>query len=181
LALVHGRRTSTDIQFHCFQENYMRTAQFALLLAAAILGACATVSTGIGYGTSRNNGSEEIRFEWRSRSSVEGTLTAIEPDGRTFTGSYFQITSETRIDRLHPLWIGWNNPWRGWRYWNAAPTPEFIRHYSGRVLANLVAADGARMRCRLRLQVPGDGMRGGAQGRCQAPDGRAIDASFPRS
>lgn len=159
----------------------MRTVKLALLLSAALLGACATVSTGTGSGTNRTSGSEEIQFEWRSRGNVEGTLTAIDPDGRTFTGPYFQITSETRVDRLHPIWAGWDNSWRGWRYWSAAPTPEFIRHYSGRVLANLVATDGTRMRCRLRLLAPSEGMRGGAQGRCQAPDGHRIDASFPRS
>jgi hypothetical protein len=178
---AHDGRIHTVFQFQHLKENCMRTVKFALVLSAALLSACATVSTGTGYGTNRSSGSKEIQFEWRSRNNLEGTLTAIQPDGRRFTGPYFQITSETRIDRLHPIWAGWDNPWLGWRHWSVEPSQEFIRHYSGRVLANLEASDGARMRCRLRLLTPSAGMRGGAEGRCQVPDGRRIDASFPRT
>jgi len=39
-------------------------------------------------------------------------------DGNTFTGQFFQITSDTTVDNLGPLWDGWGG-YGGrerWRY-----------------------------------------------------------------
>ena len=100
-----------------------------------------------------------------------------------FKGSYFQITRETRVDRLDPLWVGWGSSYRRstWRYWSAEPGPEFIKAYSGRVLANLHSAEGGHMRCHFTLISPQRGMAGGGAGRCQLSESnREINAEFPR-
>jgi hypothetical protein len=58
---------------------------------------------------------------------------------------------------------------------------EFIKEYSGRVLANLHSDTGNHMRCRFRLISPSRGMAGGGEGRCQLSEtGTEINAEFPR-
>jgi hypothetical protein len=111
-------------------------------------------------------------------------MTARLSDGQTYTGTYFQITSDTRVDELSPLWSGWDSPrwgsWWGvgpWRSWE--PTTGFVTTYSGRVVANLEGPNGTHMRCRLDLISPASGMAGGGQGRCQLPSGDTIDTRFP--
>ncbi|AKH18703.1 hypothetical protein SUS17_3133 [Sphingomonas sp. S17] len=115
---------------------------------------------------------------WKSSGARSGTMTANLSTGATYAGPFFQITSETTIEELGPLWTGWGNRWRwrGWAYWG--PTQSTLTHYSGRVLANLGGPDG-QMRCHFRLMRPGAGMAGGGQGRCQLPSGTIIDATFP--
>ncbi|MGB8327289.1 MAG: hypothetical protein WCE48_06890, partial [Steroidobacteraceae bacterium] len=127
-----------------------------LLLAIAAAAGCKT--TGAGYGTVRNGDQTRVTFEWHSSDDVSGKMSATFPDGRSFTGEYFQITSDMRVDRLAPLWGGWSPGWRGWRQWTAEPGPDFVKYYSGRVLANLSAVDGEHMRCRFRLVHPASGM-----------------------
>jgi hypothetical protein len=108
-------------------------------------------------------------------------MTATESDGKTYTGQFFQITSDTTVDTLGPLWAGWGPGWRrgGWYDWNAGP--EFVTHYSGRVVANLATPDGTHMRCKFQLVHPSDGMAGGGRGECQMPGGNSIDATFPHA
>jgi hypothetical protein len=106
-------------------------------------------------------------------------MTAMLDTGTTYTGMYFQINGETRVDDLGPLWIGWARPWAAWPYWEGAPSPRFITYYSGRVVANLDGPDGTHMRCRFQLFRPAAGMAGGGQGQCQLPNGTTIDTSFP--
>ena len=161
----------------------MRACRLSLalaLLATLFVSGCRT--TGAGYGTLQNSadGADiRVSFDWRSTDSVSGTMTATFSDGRSFTGQYFQITSDTRIDHLGPLWHEWSPAWRGWRYWYRDPGPQLVKHYSGRVLANLGSTDGERMRCRFRLIRPASGMSGGGEGTCQLPDGNTIYATFP--
>jgi hypothetical protein len=41
-------------------------------------------------------------------------------------------------DSVGPLWYGWGPGWGyggGRDYWGAYPTPDFITHYTGRVVA----------------------------------------------
>jgi hypothetical protein len=145
------------------------------LLAVAAAG-CATMGTGTG---STPSGADPVTFSWSSPDAIKGKMDATLADGRTYSGQYFQITKETTVDTLEPLWIGWNGYGRfgPWHDWNAGPT--FIRHYSGRVVANLGAADGEHMRCKFQLARPLAGMAGGGHGECQMPDGKTIDATFP--
>jgi hypothetical protein len=59
------------------------------------------------------------------------------------------------------------------------PMTSFQTVYSGRVMANLQAADGKHMRCHFHLNNPSSGMEGGGQGQCQVQGGGAVDAVFP--
>lgn len=148
-----------------------------VLLAGGLATACAT--TGVGTGVTRGGGSP-VNFTWSSDNSTSGTMTAtLEKTGQTFNGKFFQVTSETRIDDVQPLFIGWRRHWNDWPYWGPDYGTGFVTHYSGRVLANLSSADGEHMRCSFRLMRPASGMAGGGEGRCQIPEGKTIDSTFP--
>jgi hypothetical protein len=146
-------------------------------LSLALLAACTT--TGIGMGASPG-GAVRATFSWTAASARGGTMNAVLSTGAAYQGPFFQVTEETRIDELGPLWVGWGprRRWHGWDYWG--PRQDVITHYSGRVLANLAGPDG-RMRCEFSLMRPSAGMAGGGEGRCQLPDGTIIDADFPPS
>ncbi len=148
----------------------------AVFLAAGVA-ACTTTGTGVG---SSPTGRVQATLTWEMSGAREGTMTAMLSTGETFTGRYFQITRETRVDTLGPLWTGWATPWVGWPYWGPIdPGPQFITFYSGRVLANLQGPNGAYMRCSFTLIRPASGMAGGGQGQCQLPNGATINATFP--
>jgi hypothetical protein len=134
---------------------------------------------GSGSGTLSGGDAANVDFDWKSQGDVAGAMTASFSDGRAFTGSFFQITQDTQIDRVAPLWAGWSPRWQGWYGWDANPGPDFVKHYSGRVLANLTGVNGEHMRCRFQLVRPRSGMQGGGEGSCQLNDGSAIDATFP--
>jgi hypothetical protein len=153
-----------------------------IMLAALALAACETQSAGTGSGNVRGT-QKPVAFTWQSSDNISGDITATFGSGRVFKGSYFQITRDTRVDRLDPLWDGWGRPYRRntWRYWDRESHSEFIKAYSGRVLANLHSDDGEHMRCRFTLISPQRGMAGGGEGRCQLSEsGREINAEFPR-
>jgi hypothetical protein len=141
------------------------------LCAAIALAACTTIGTGNG---SVSPGGEPVAFAWKSKGGgTTGTMSATLPEGQTFSGPYLQVTSEARSDDFAPLWSGWRHGWDDW--------PAFATVYSGRVMANLQAADGQRMRCHFYLNEPFKGMAGGGQGQCQLASGRSVDAVFPRT
>jgi len=105
-------------------------------------------------------------------------MTATMAGGQTYSRQYFQITKDTTVDSIGPLWYpGWGGR-GGWGYWDAEPSPDFITRYTGRVVANLAAPNGAHMRCQSQLVHPSDGMNGGGTGQCPLPDGSTIDANF---
>jgi hypothetical protein len=148
-----------------------------LVLAGWLASACTTMGAGTG---ATRTGADAFTFNWSSTDSVSGSMTATSAaTGKAFTGRFFQITSDTRIDDLRPLWTGWGRRWGAWPYWGPDTSPTFVTHYSGRVVANLESADAQHMRCNFRLVRPASGLAGGGEGRCQAPDGKAIDATFP--
>jgi hypothetical protein len=152
------------------------------LLASLTLAACQTQTAGTGAGNVRGT-QKPVAFTWQSSDDDSGSITATFGSGRVFKGSYFQITSDTRVDSLDPLWDGWGPPYRrgDWRYWDREEESGFYKTYSGRVLANLQANDGERMRCRFNLISPSRGMAGGGEGRCQLSESsREINAEFPR-
>ena len=153
-----------------------------ILLAPLALAACQTQSAGTGAGNVRGT-QKPVAFTWQSTATDSGDITATFGNGRVFKGEYFQITSDTRVDNLGPLWDGWGHPYRrgDWRYWDRDEESGFYKTYSGRVLANLQAGDGERMRCRFNLISPSRGMAGGGEGRCQLSESsREINAEFPR-
>lgn len=147
------------------------------LLTLVLISACTTMGTGTGE---TRGGGSEVDFAWSSDNARSGTMTAtVQSTGQAFTGRFFQVTQETRVDDLQPLWPGWRRRWREWPYWGDDFGPAFMTHYSGRVLANLVSSTGEHMRCNFRLVRPSTGMAGGGEGRCQGPDQKTIDATFP--
>ena len=150
---------------------------WAALAAALLTSACVTSGTGTG---STRNSDLQATFTWESKGGNTGTMTAMLSTGESFSGEYFQITSETRVEELRPLWGGWHRGWRGrgWGFWGPEPSPAFVTNYSGRLVANLEGAGGQHMRCRFQLINPSSGMAGGGQGQCQTPAGKTIDANF---
>lgn len=153
----------------------------ATALTALLASAC--TMTGTGIGNSRVAGASAM-FSWSARGPQTGTMTAVLADGRSYAGPFFQITRETRVDDLGPLWTGWEPMGRGrfyrggrggWRSWG--PSQQFIIEYSGKVLANL-AGPGGPMRCRFTLMRPSSGMSGGGIGQCQLSDRTRIQATF---
>lgn len=146
-------------------------------LPLMMLAAAGCTTTGMGVGSSPG-GAVGATFAWVASSPRGGTMTATLTTGEAYHGPFFQVTRETRIDELGPLWVGWGGRWRwrGWDYWG--PQQSYLTHYTGRVLANL-EGPGGRMRCRFTLIRPAAGMAGGGQGRCQLPNGTIIDADFP--
>jgi hypothetical protein len=146
------------------------------LCAALALGACTTMGTGTG---SVSPGNEPVKFSWKSTDGgISGTMSAALDNAQTFSGPYHQITKEARVDDLDPMWSGWQYGWNDWAGWEPYSI-NFATVYSGRVMANLQAADGQHMRCRFNLNHPADGMGGGGQGACQLKSGRSVDAVFP--
>ncbi|WP_395396047.1 hypothetical protein WBP07_22220 (plasmid) [Novosphingobium sp. BL-8A] len=154
-------------------------------MLAALVAGCTTAGTG--YGQPRGLGGPNATFTWQAQSARSGTMNASLSDGSSYSGPFFQVTRETRVDELAPLWVGWGpgigpgwGPRRGWGgswdYWR--PTQSVITHYSGRVLANLEGPSG-HMRCRFTLMRPSSGMSGGGEGQCQLPAGTRLDARFP--
>jgi hypothetical protein len=153
-----------------------------LLLVVAIASGCSTM--GSGTGSTATGGSPTV-FSWKGSSDGStGTMTATM-NGQNYSGQFFQITDDTTADTVGPLWTGWGAGFGrfggGWDYWGADAFPDFITHYSGRVLANLSASNGTHMRCKFQLAHPDSGMSGGGSGKCQLPDGKSIVAEFPVS
>jgi hypothetical protein len=153
-----------------------RLSTAALLLTVACAAGCATMGTGSG---STASGTHPVIFNWKSSDDISGSIKATLAAGKTYTGKYFQVTRDTDVSDLGPLWAGWGPGWRrgGWYGWD--PGPQFITQYSGRVVANLTTSGGGHMRCRFQLVHPDEGMAGGGSGECQLPDGRRIEAQFP--
>jgi hypothetical protein len=155
-----------------------RTVKLTLPALLALAAGCTTMGTGFG---STASGADSVAFSWKSSGAdpVTGTMNATLADGQTYSGQFFEITKDTRVENLGPLWSGWRPGWGFGAFddWDAGPT--FVTHYSGRVVANLGTAGGAHLRCKFELAQPSAGMTGGGRGQCQMPDGKTIDATFP--
>ena len=147
------------------------TSRVGLLLVVGLAVGCATTRTGSGSAVS---GTNAAKFSWTSSGNVSGSMSATFPNGETFTGRYFQITSSL-TDELGPQGPIWHQE----GLYDVGPELQYVPHYTGRVEANLSQSDGAQMRCRFKLMRPVDGMAGGARGECQLPDGPRVDAQFP--
>lgn len=145
------------------------------LLAVAL---CACTHAGSGSGelqkpAAQGTGAEQpegtVDFQWQSGSDPsEGSIVAKLPDGRTFEGTFLQLTSTT----LEPSYMPYYNTWAGPRWgmigpWYAGPQEQFVTHYSGKLMAHLSSADGTRMRCEFIARTPESGLAGGAEGDCQ--------------
>src|SRR5713226_10480040 len=93
------------------EMRYQKAALMLPLLVAMAAG-CTTMGTGTG---STLSGASAATFNWQSSDGVSGTINATLSDGKTYGGKYFQITKDTTVDRIGPLWAGWGG--RGGRGW----------------------------------------------------------------
>jgi hypothetical protein len=152
-----------------------------LLFCAAIMGC---KSTGFGTGESPH-GNVKVNFTWEQSAPTSGTLRAVltTSDGTNemYEGKFYQITRDTTVETLGPLWSPWYAGWGGWAYWGPVPNESFVTHYTGHVVANLAGPNAERMRCQFQLNRSEEGMKGGGQGQCQLPSGKTINADFPAS
>jgi hypothetical protein len=155
-----------------------RTMTPGLLLLLAVAAGCTTMGTGFG---STASGADPVTFSWKSSDPISGTMSATLPDGETYSGQFFEITQDTRVDDLGPLWTGWRPDWGFGVFDNWDAGPSFVTHYSGRVVTNLSDTGGAHLRCKFQLAQPSAGMSGGGRGQCQMPDGTTIDVTFPKA
>jgi hypothetical protein len=144
---------------------------------------CTSVGLGAGQLIEPGAGEQAVAFSWTSQDGgMSGTMTAALPDAM-FQGRFFQITQQTRYEALSPLWSHWSRGWYDWPYWGGPlppnyPTPQFITHYTGKVVATLSSSTDQRMRCRFHLVQPSRGMSGGGEGQCQLTGGRVVRAIF---
>ena len=137
-----------------------RTLNLGLWLLLALAAGCTTMGTGFG---STASGADPVTFSWKSSDDISGTMSATLTDGQTYSGQFFEITKDTRVDNLGPLWTGWGPRFGfgGFDSWDAGPS--FVTHYSGRVVANLGTPSGVHMRCNFQLAHPSKGMAGGGR------------------
>lgn len=157
----------------------------ALVASTQVIIAC-TTTTGIGMGhlSDSSTPDEVVPFTW---SSTDGGITGkmeARLRGTPFEGRFFQIRQETRAETLIPLWTHWDLDWNDWSFRDSPmpppqPVPQFITHYSGKVVATLESAQQQRMRCRLQLKKPAIGLSEGAEGECQDQNGKTINVIFP--
>lgn len=129
---------------------------------------------------------ERVVFTWESKDEGHSgeMKTTLPDDGEAFTGEFHQITETTSVavvDVFYDTWYA--DPWvgPGWMWdggWGQYEPSEFIRYYSGHVVALLTGDKGNRMRCDFQLDDPTRGMNGGGQGECQLSNGDRITSVF---
>jgi hypothetical protein len=151
-----------------------------LLCAGIALSACTSMGTGSG---SVAPGGAPVNFSWKSTDGgTSGTMSATLDNGKTYSGSYLQITQQVHTQDM--VWdrgyTEWGAGWNDWDGWGPFPVDAVATQYSDRVLATLNDGKSDLMRCRFYLNSPIDGMTGGGQGKCQLKNGRSVDAVFPR-
>jgi hypothetical protein len=160
----------------------LKTAGAPIVALLTCFGLLACKSSGGGMGQSPS-GDIKATFSWEQTAPTSGTLraTVVQPDGTQaqYQGKFYQITKDTQVTTIAPLWNPWWPAWGGWAYWGPEPAEAFVTQYTGHVVANLAAANGDRMRCQFRLLRSSEGMKGGGEGECQLPSGKTIKADFP--
>src|SRR5713226_10267220 len=73
------------------------TLRLGLPLLVALAAGCTTMGTGFG---STASGGNPVNFSWISSDNVSGSMNATLSGGKTYTGQFFQITSDTTVDNL---------------------------------------------------------------------------------
>lgn len=144
------------------------------------LGACAATGTRAGSSAS---GQKPLTVVWQGANGASrGTMHATLADGRTFTGTYLQVTSQTPSVSAPPeLERERNYGWPDWT-WGSPETSSTTAPaalYPAAVVADLASAEGTRMHCRFRLNDANAGMKGGGHGQCQVEDDGTLEAVLP--
>ena len=143
------------------------------ICAAITLSACTTM------GTARSvSGGEPVTFSWKAPMAASAHDVRVAYRRADLLVRLSESRSRRQPGRRYPVG-GWDRRLERLSGWGPFPEFGFATVYSGRVMANLTAADGQRMRCRFELTRPADGMAGGGQGQCQLQSGRSVDAVFP--
>jgi hypothetical protein len=154
--------------------------------AALLLLGCATEGSGSGKVVRGPADGQGVKFTWLGYSAMqpgpqEGEISATLDGGRSYRGKFYQISGTTSADSLSPLWQGYEPWWVDWGGEGYSYTgPDYVKHYSGRVLAVLTDGKEDRMRCRFVLTDGAAGMAGGGRGQCRLRSGSVIAAHFPK-
>jgi len=164
----------------------MATQQWfvVIVLTGLVLSGCATTGTAVGEVPKATGGSTTVTLVWKSEATTpeRGKISGTMPDGTHYSGKYFQVIAGYE-QAYGPAWQGWPNYWYDWPTpWDPTAVnmtsgwPQFVKIYSGRVIANLQADDDSkrRLRCRFVLERPMDGLAGGGIGECQSSTGEVI-------
>ncbi|MEG3143514.1 hypothetical protein U1839_02510 [Sphingomonas sp. RT2P30] len=146
-------------------------------LAALSLGSCAPVGA---VDQRIGKPPTAILFSWHRQGPRSGAISTVFADGRRYDGSFYQITSKTRLSEIRPLRLFWGigsvKNFGGLGDWNDGV--ELLTRFAGRMLAILRGPDGL-MRCSFSYSNPSLGMAGGGTGWCQLSRGGGIEAAFP--
>jgi hypothetical protein len=177
----------------------MRTGRSSSLALALVLAVgCATSGVGSGHVEMSGKPDEgdrggEAVFTWRaSADATRGTIEVALPDGRIFHGTFSQ-TSRAAVAEPGSWWgdadpghvggglhDGRSDRGYAWRYGATTDHSGFVRHYSGRVVAQLDGPEGERMRCSFTLARPEEGPASGGVGVCQVSTGERIERATLR-
>jgi hypothetical protein len=152
------------------------------MVAVLLLIGCTTTGFVTGSYTAPGTSPTPVTFRYQTQPvGTGGTMTVTLPRGESFSGKYVQITSTTTADTLPPAF--WDDGWPVWGpfdypWYDGPGYTTFVRNYSGKVVATLFGDRGDTMRCRFKLSVPEEGMRGGGVGDCQVSNGGQLTAQF---
>ena len=80
---------------------WTQSGKYIIPILATIVAGCTTMGTGTG---STPSGGSPTVFSWVSSDGVTRTMSAAMPGGQTYRGQYFQITKNTTVDSIGPLW-----------------------------------------------------------------------------
>ena len=150
----------------------VRSFVATVLVASAMAMTAGCTTTGAGYSDVPEGGGEPVAVSWTSSDGgISGTMTASLSDGRSFSGPFREMTSQT----VAPFWYG--SDFYGWRD-GTASSSAFRTRYSGSVVADLVDANQTHMRCRFRLVTPHRGISGGGAGECRVTGDAPVDVRF---
>ena len=154
------------------------------LAALGLSTGCAT--TGLGAGEVKH-ADEPVAFQFSERSPDGGRLKAVDGDGETYEGRFVQLTEQVERSRVEPIIMGGPATVSGpasagmqmWALPVDTTVDDFIKLYTGRVVAWLQGDRGHSMRCSFTLANGDQGMKSGGSGECRLDDGRVITATFP--
>lgn len=153
------------------------------LAVFALSTGCAT--TGLGAGEVKH-ADDPVAFQYTEPTPEGGRLKAVSHDGEKFEGRFVQLTEQVERTRVEPIVMGGsavgpNGPasMELWAMPADSTVDDFIKLYTGRVVAWLQGDQGHNMRCSFTLANGDQGMKAGGSGECRLDDGRVITAVFP--